>query len=148
MAKQLLEQRASCSETSNCPPSFLSLFSATSESCLFLCFCQQLNQNVDFVDFPFQFRQSVNFFSLWTGRYFERTLPKGKQSSALLDNEKKTPGPMPAICGLWKKRQTGQEAYILNQFFLFVHLNWGWASTTLLSARSQETARVNWYNLC
>lgn len=48
-------------------------------------------------------------FSLWSGRYPERTLPEGKPCPALLDDAKKAPRPMSAICCLWKKCQTGQD---------------------------------------
>lgn len=44
-------------------------------------------------------------------RYLEWTLPTGEQGIALLDHEKETARPVPAVRGLWTKCQAGRSLH-------------------------------------
>lgn len=68
--------------------------------CLALTFTQFLN-NTEWDFAVFSLVASTNkCLCLYSLRYLERTLPTGKQGIALLDHEKETARPMPAVCGL------------------------------------------------
>lgn len=63
-------------------------------------------------------------------RYLERAAAEREQSAPLLDNEEEEAGPVPAVCRVWTKRQTGV-------YF--------WSSVVIRTIKGIVTTRCSYY---